>query len=251
MPISTKCKLLLYADDSALLVSDKEPRAVSDTLSKEIESCNEWLVDKRLSLHLGKIEAMPCGRKQKMRSKEGFGVKCKNTPIDYVSEVNNLGIKIDETLSGEGILETIVKKCTGRITFLYRQAGCLPTALKKTLCQAVVQCHLDCAISSWYAAMTQKAKHKLQTVQNKMVRFILDLEPRTHLTVDHMKELNMLRVSDRAKQLRLNTEHKIFYKQAPEYLQEHFEKATNRQQHHTRSSLCNFIVPNVKGNESN
>ncbi len=99
--------------------------------------------------------------------------------------------------------------------------------------------------------MTQKAKHKLQAVQNKMVRFILDLEPRTHLTVDHMKELNMLRVSDRTKQLRLNTSSKIFYKQAPEYLQEHFEKARNRQQQHTRSRLWNFIVPDVKGNESN
>ncbi len=61
---------------------------------------------------------MLCGTKQKMRSKEPFGVKCKDTPIDYVSEVKYLGIKIDETLSGEGILETIVKKCTGRIKFL-------------------------------------------------------------------------------------------------------------------------------------
>ncbi len=66
-----------------------------------------------------------------MRSKEGFRVKCKDTLIDSVSEVKYLGIKIDETLSGEGILETIVKKCTDRIKFLYRRAGCLPTAVKK------------------------------------------------------------------------------------------------------------------------
>ncbi len=97
---------------------------------------------------------MLCGTKRKMRSKEGFGVKCKDTPIDSVSEVKYLGMKIDETLSGDGILETIVQKCTGRIKFLYMQAGCLPTAVKKTLCQALVQCHLDYAISSWYAAMT-------------------------------------------------------------------------------------------------
>ncbi len=53
------------------------------------------------------------------------------TPIDSVSEVKYLGVKIDETLSGDGILETIVKKYNGRIKFLYRQAGCLPTAVKK------------------------------------------------------------------------------------------------------------------------
>ncbi len=72
-----------------------------------------------------------------------------------------LGIKIDETLSGNGILDTILKKCNDRIKFLYRQARCFPTALKQTLCQSLVQSHLDYAISSWYAAMTQKAKNKL------------------------------------------------------------------------------------------
>ncbi len=83
-----------------------------------------------------------------------------------------------------------------------------------------------------------------------MVKFILDLAPRTHITVYHMKELKLLRVSDRAKQLRLNNAHKIFYHQAPGYLQENFVKTRNRRQH-TRSNQWNFNVPNVRGIESN
>ncbi|MFV0264183.1 MAG: reverse transcriptase domain-containing protein [Kluyvera sp.] len=142
MPISVKCKLLLYADDSVLLVSDNDPRTVSDTLSKELESRNVWLVDNRLSLHRGKIEAMLCSTKQKMRSTEGSGVKCKDTSIEFVSKVKYLGINFDETLSREGILETVAKKCTGWIKLWYRQARCFPTAVKKILCQALVHCHL-------------------------------------------------------------------------------------------------------------
>ncbi len=83
-----------------------------------------------------------------------------------------------------------------------------------------------------------------------MVRFILELAPRTHLTVDYIKELNLLRASDIAKQLRLNNAQKNFYHQAPGYLQENFVKTRNRLQH-TRSSQWNFNVPNVKGIESN
>ncbi len=83
-----------------------------------------------------------------------------------------------------------------------------------------------------------------------MVKFILDLAPRTHFTVDHMKELNLFRVSDRAKQLRLNNAHKIFYHQAPGYLQENFVKTSSRLQH-TRSSQWKFNVLNVKEIESN
>ncbi len=97
--------------------------------------------------------------------------------------------------------------------------------------------------------LVQKAKWKLQILQNKMVRFMLDLAARTHLTVDHMKELNLLQISDRAKQLRLNNAYKIFYHQSPGYLQENFVKTRNRLQH-TRSSQWNFSVPNVKGIES-
>ncbi len=44
-----------------------------------------------------------------MKNRERFSVKCKDTPIETVTEVKYLGIKIDETLSGEEILNTVVK----------------------------------------------------------------------------------------------------------------------------------------------
>ncbi len=46
---------------------------------------------------------MFCGTKRKIKDKEGFEVKCKDTPIETVTEVKYLGLKIDETVSGEGI----------------------------------------------------------------------------------------------------------------------------------------------------
>ncbi len=112
--------------------------------------------------------------------------------METVTEVKFLRVKIDETLSGEGILGTLVKKYSGKIKFLYREARFLPRAIKKTLCKALVQCHIYYAsIALWYAVMMQRAKYKLQIVQNKIIRFMLDLKPRAHLTVDHMTELNM------------------------------------------------------------
>ncbi len=90
---------------------------ISETLSENLETCNDWLIDNRLSLHLGKTEAMICGTKgtkYKIKRKEGFEVKCKNTTINSNTEVKYLGVKIDETLSGRGIIDTILKKCNGR-----------------------------------------------------------------------------------------------------------------------------------------
>ncbi len=106
MSVSVKCKLLLYADDSVLLMSHKDPKATSDTLSQELESCNEWLVDKRLSLQLRKTEAILCGTTRKTRNTEDFKVKYKDIAIESVLEVKYIGIKIVKTLSREGILDS-------------------------------------------------------------------------------------------------------------------------------------------------
>ena len=72
MPISVQCKLLLYADDSAFLVSDKNPLGIGISLSKELESCRQWLIDNKLSLNLGKTESILFGSKGKLKKAESF-----------------------------------------------------------------------------------------------------------------------------------------------------------------------------------
>ena len=56
MPAAVKCKLILYADDSALLVAGKNCAIIQQRLSSELESIWEWLIDNKLSLHFGKTE---------------------------------------------------------------------------------------------------------------------------------------------------------------------------------------------------
>ncbi len=65
-----------------------------------------------------------------------------------------------------------------------------------------------------------------------------------------MKELNMLRIPNKMKQLRLNTAHKIFYNKAPSYLNTHFKRTRDRAQS-TRRSEWNFTVTKIKGEEGN
>ncbi len=96
--------------------------------------------------------------------------------------------------------------------------------------------------------MSKKAKTKPQIIQNKMIRFILDLGPRTHISNKHMSDLNILRIPGRVEQLRLNISHQVYYNQAPNYLQTNFHKHSDRGVH-TRGSRGNFVVPNVKGAE--
>ncbi|CAL4093985.1 unnamed protein product, partial [Meganyctiphanes norvegica] len=54
MAMSVTCRLLLYADDSALLVCGKDANLIASILSENLQSCSNWLLDNKLSLHLGK-----------------------------------------------------------------------------------------------------------------------------------------------------------------------------------------------------
>ncbi len=79
------CKLLLYADGSVLLVSGKNLKDISNTLTKELQSCGKWLVDNKLSLHLGETEVILSGSKRKLKNAQDFEMKCNGVSIQSVS----------------------------------------------------------------------------------------------------------------------------------------------------------------------
>ena len=51
--VDADCKLILYADDSAILFAHKDADFISQKLSKVLDQTSNWLVDNKLSLHLG------------------------------------------------------------------------------------------------------------------------------------------------------------------------------------------------------
>ena len=67
MKAAVKCKLILYADDSALLVSGKDVVKIEQVLSRELKAVNEWLEENRLSLHLGKTQSIIFGSKKSLQ----------------------------------------------------------------------------------------------------------------------------------------------------------------------------------------
>ena len=129
------------------------------------------------------------------------------------------------------------------LNFFIDNATFLEEKLKKSICSALIQCHIDYACSSWYSGLNKQLKKKLQICQKKTVRFIKNLGPRFHIGFLELKSLNMLNVDFRVKQLRLSHVHKI----GPSYLSEQFIKVSDVHHHFTRGSTENFIVPSVNG----
>ena len=64
MKAAVKCNLILYADDSTLLLSGKYVVKIKQVLRRELKAANEWLEENRLSLHLGKTQSILFGSKK-------------------------------------------------------------------------------------------------------------------------------------------------------------------------------------------
>ena len=125
---------------------------------------------------------------------------------------------------------------------MYRNRNWLDRRSRSTLVNSLIQCYFDYCCSSWYEGLSKTFKKKLQILQNKTIRFILNLEPRTRITCDIFESVNMLCVPDRVSQLRLNHVFNIAQNLAPSYLGLHFERNNNS----TRAgSNLNFQVPRV------
>ena len=90
--------------------------------------------------------------------------------IKQYSEVPYFGCTLDESLSGESVALNVVSK----FSLLKKQI--LSPQLRQILCNALIQPHLDYAYSVWYPNLDKKVKTKLQTLQNKCVRFCLQLD---------------------------------------------------------------------------
>ena len=249
--VDSDCKLVLYADDSAIFFTHKDPHVISQKLGSVLKQCSEWLVDNKLSLHLGKTECILFGPKRKLKDIQDFNVTCNSHIIKASDRVKYLGVIIDNNLSGEHIVDSIVHKVNSRLRFLYRQARFLDVKCKISLCSALITCHMDYACSSWYSGLTKTLRQKLQVCQNKVVRFILDLPPMHSVNYSVLSGLNLLSVEDRVARLRLNHVFNIYHGKAPSYLCEHFLLRSEVSSRSTRSSSnLDFIVPRIKTCES-
>ena len=88
-------------------------------------------------------------------------------------------------------------------------------------------------------------------MQNKVVRFILNMDSRSHVGQDERNKISLLSVKDRVFQLKLNQVFKIYNDMSPEYLKCNFKRVSSTYSYSTRGSLHNFIMPRVQGQVRN
>ena len=240
MPSACSCKLLLFADDAALLVSHRDQTTLENILGRELEGVSIWLSDNRLSLHLGKTEAVLLGSEPKLAKARDFSVQLGPVTLTQKKTVKYLGCILDENVDGEAMASQVLGKVNSRTRFLARYTSLLDRDSLRLLANGLVLCHLDYGSVAWFEGLSKKTKGKLQVAQNKLVRVVLGLGPRSHIGRHELQELNWLPVESRVTQLRLSIVHNSIHQKFPSYLQNYFTPVRESHSHLTRASVADL-----------
>ena len=120
------------------MVSHRDVEVIQERLGVELEAVNDWLIDNKLSLHLGKTESILFGSKRKLAKHSELNIKCGNSQMMPKSEIKYLGLDIHQSLDGEITADKVIKKANSRLKFLQRKGRYLNVYTKKLLVSALI-----------------------------------------------------------------------------------------------------------------
>ena len=123
----------------------------------------------------------------------------------------------------------VLPKINKRLEFLYRKNNFLSPQLRRLLCNALLQPHFDYACSVWYSNLNKKFKTKLQTLQNKCVRFYLQLDNKAYVGITEFKQINWLPVNYRFTRCLAANVFKFFDEKCPLHMKNVFVKSCTSQ----------------------
>ena len=184
-----ECDLFLYADDTCLLYQHKD----LDQINKELPKCFcdifDWLVNNKLSIHFGedKTKFILFSTRNKTKQIGTLEIKCGNINIKQYPKGKYLGCELDENMSGEAMALKVINKIYRRIRFFYRKNIYLLLYVER-LCNAIIQPHFDCDCSVFYPNLNKKIQKQLETIQNKCIKFCLQLDSRSYLGIKKLEQ---------------------------------------------------------------
>ena len=122
---------------------------------------------------------------------------------------------------------SVIQKSYSRLKFLCKKRDFLNYHTKRLLARSLVQCQFDYVFPVWFYSLTQDLKNKLQVTQNRLIKFVLDLDLRSHISRDHFIKLNWFPVPSRMDQILFSHVFMILCDKAPCYMKENFNPASN------------------------
>ena len=236
------CKTNMYADDTVICVSASDKAGVTQLMEDDLINVNDWLCANRLSLYIGKTSCMLVTSAQRRRrmSHDHLDLSLNDNQIEHVKASPYVGITIDQNLNFNIQTNNICKKANRALGALKRAAPFLPIDTRALMFNTMVLSHLDYCSTIW-GATSDTNIGKLQKIQNRGMRIILQCHPRTHIA-DMLSNLKWLSIKQKNIFLTAVLVFKIMHSKTLNYMA-HWLVPVSHQYGTRRSTSGDLFVP--------
>ena len=238
----------LYADDTQLYYNCKVNN-ISETIKKintDLNGIADFSKRNCLKLNNDKSNYIIIGSHQNLIKLSKIPlppVKIGDIPIERKTQVKNLGVIFDETLSWDKHINKTIGKAYGKFKKVCRFKKFLSQDVKLNIGEIYILSQFNYCDSLFLNA-SKILKNKIQKVQNNCLRFALNIRKYDHITA-HRKNLGLLNMDDRRLLHSLTVMHKIVKKVAPSYLSNRIAQHADIHNHNTRNRLA-LAINNIR-----
>ena len=165
----------LFADDTNLTFADSNPDKLISVLNDDLKTLQNWLNLNKLSLNAIKTKCMFMASRQKLSTiPEEPNITISGNKIERVRSYKCLGLKLDESLTREHHVSTIISKVSKVIGVLRRLKPLLPQSTLVMIYNSLAQPYFDYCSIVW-DSLGKGLGQKLQRLQNRAARIITEL----------------------------------------------------------------------------
>ena len=197
-------EILLFADDTSILVSGKDTETTSNILNNDLKKIAEWSIKWKVIFNADKSKQVIFSRNDIINSPP---IILNNEPIERVSTHKHLGVTLSQNLDWSTHIHNVCLKANRKLSVL-RRVKLLTRATLDVLYKVTVRSVIDYGLPLFYNSLkiTDKARlDKVQYTAGKIVTGALNLTSKHKLDEDLAWE----NIQTRADFLGLSIFHKI------------------------------------------
>ena len=165
-----------FADDIILHYSDSDLETVCKTLTTPVTRLSDWLSEIGLLLNTGKTQVMLI--QPWVLTGNIPVVKCKDQALTVTSTAKYLGVTIDDQLSWQQHVSSVVPKFSVAISQLWRHGRSLPIRARRLWYIGIVQARLTYASTAFFPSLALQLQSRLIKSSKSGIRAIFRLSRR-------------------------------------------------------------------------
>lgn len=183
------CSLALYADDSAIMANGRTPAIYRSRLQQGVTTYVTYLADWKIKVNEAKSQAILFRHRPspKLLPPDTCFIRVNNRPVEWENEVVYLGVTIDSKQLYRSHTDKLKSRCIGLLKSLYpliSRRSKLSSRNKLAVFKCIVAPVVNYAMPVW-GSCAETHKKKLQVVQNRLLRTILDVPYNTRISELH------------------------------------------------------------------